>query len=247
MKILHSVLLLGSFFLVSFVHFFQVTLPKMEKIKPERSMNLEIAEPSDLVFDASRNSFFVVSDNGYVGETDLNGKLLRKTEEIGIDFEGITLTDKGLVTVDETPRRFQLMDKNWSVILSKKIQYNGGRNKGFESIAWDSEKRIFLTATEKDPVHLLDLDENFNVTNERRLPFSVRDVSGLTIYDGFLWVLSDEDRTIFKCDLNSLQPLRQFLLPIINPEGLTFDQNGNLYVCSDDRERLYFFPSKSLQ
>jgi len=247
MKIFYTFLIVGGIILTSWVSFHQEKLPELEKIKPERSMNLEIAEPSDLVFDASRNSFFVVSDNGYLGETDLNGKLLRKTDEIGIDFEGITLTDKGLVTVDETPRRFQLMDKNWAVILSKKIQYNGGRNKGFESITWNAEKRIFLTATEKDPVHLLDLDENFNVINERRFPFSVRDVSALSIHNGFLWVLSDEDRTIFKCDLNTLQPLRRFLLPIINPEGLTFDQNGNLYVCSDDRERLYFFPSKTVQ
>lgn len=223
------------------------TSPVIQKIKFDHSYNCEVAEPSDIVFDPTSKSFYVVSDNGYIAEITTEGKLVRQTEEIGIDFEGITLIDKGLVTVDETPRNFQLRDKNWNLLQSKRITYLGGRNKGFESVTWNQASKTFFTATEKDPIHLFELDENFNVLNERRLPFKVRDVSALTIQNGFLWVLSDEDRTIFKCNLATLNPVKQFLLPIINPEGLTFDDKGNLIVCSDDRERLYHFSANLFQ
>jgi hypothetical protein len=55
--------------------------------------------------------------------------------------------------------------------------------------------------------------------------------------------MSDEDRTVFKCTYPKFEVVRAWSIPVINPEGLTFDAKGNLLVCSDDRERLYVFDS----
>jgi hypothetical protein len=50
------------------------------------------------------------------------------------------------------------------------------------------------------------------------------------------------DRLVLKCDPLDLGILERFSVPVINPEGLAFDGQGNLLILSDDRQRLYTFP-----
>lgn len=214
---------------------------KIIKLKPSHSFSIEVDEPSDLVYDFETSTLFTVSDNGYLAQIDTTGKLIAKSGEIGIDFEGITLLNNQIIAVDETPRKFSKFDKQFVHKFSKTIQYHGGRNKGFESITYIPHKNVFLTAIEKDPVVLYELDTLFNVIQEINLPFKISDVSALTFYNNYLWVLSDEDRTVHKCNLDNYKSEKSFLLPIINPEGIAFNEKGDMYICSDDMERLYVF------
>ncbi len=217
------------------------------KIKPSLIFSIEVQEPSDLVFSQSTNTFFVASDNGYLAEINKEGKLLNKSTEFGIDFEGICMHHNHLIAVDETPRMFFRVEKNFSILHQKRINYFGGRNKGFESMAFNPNKQNFITATEKDPSILFELDSLFNILGETKLPFEVGDISALCYHDNFLWVLSDEDRTLYQCNMTNLSLIRSFLLPIINPEGMAFDENGDLYVCSDDMEKMYVFSKNVLK
>jgi uncharacterized protein YjiK len=236
MKSKIAVGLLGLFFL-SFVS---------EKIKPVKitpidSFPIQVQEPSDLIYSPISQTFFVASDNGYLAEIDKKGNLLQKSEVFGIDFEGICLHNNQIIAVDETPRMFYRLERDFSVIHQKRINYSGGRNKGFESIAFHPLKKTFLTATEKDPSILFELDTLFNVLGEKRLPFRIGDISALAYHENFLWILSDEDRTLYKCHIENFSLQKSFLLPIINPEGLAFDEKGDLYICSDDMEKMYVF------
>ncbi len=217
------------------------------KIKPEASFHLEVKEPSDLAYNPAKNTLFVASDNGFIAEVNLEGQLIRISEQIGYDLEGVTLRDSTLVIVDEFTRLFAIYDIQFNRIRNVRLNYGGGRNKAFESIAWIPELKQFITMTEKDPVWVFLLDEALNIIDEFELPFKTRDVSGLCWYGGNLWILSDEDRTVYNVSYPSLQVQAAYRLPIINPEGLAFDAKGNMFICSDDMERLYRFNFSQLQ
>lgn len=205
---------------------------------------LELHEPSDMAVvpgsDAQR--FYMVSDNGYVGELDVQGRLLRRSEEIAYDLEGIMVHGDELIVVDERARRILWLEPaTFSVKRRLTVPYAGGRNKGYEAIAWNPVKQRFLLITERDPVTIFELDADMRHVNEHPFERGIRDISSATWHDGHLWLLSDMDMLVLKCDPQDYRVLERFHVPVINPEGFAFGRDGVLHVVSDDRERLYTF------
>lgn len=215
---------------------------KIQKIKPIRSFSTAIPEPSDLCFDAKTNHFFVVSDNGILYETDSDGKILRQKKESNCDYEAVCKDDFFVYAVDETHRNIYAYDLN-TLECAKiiNVPYQGGRNSGYEAMTFNPIKQNWLLLTEKNPITLFELDSHFTVTNQKDLSALARDISAATFHEGFLWLLSDEDRTVFKLNPQTYEKLAQWELPLINPEGLAFDSVGNLIITCDDRQRIYYF------
>ncbi len=211
----------------------------IEKIKPVATFNVEVSEPSDIQYDEELKSFWIVSDNGVLKECDLEGKSLRKAGFKGIDFEGVEIVGDYVLAMNETNRKVHFFDKK-SLKLEKTIQlsYGGGRNKGFESIAFNEKKQQYYLFTEKDPSYLFIYNKSFQLENQIEL-FISSDISSARWYDGKLWLLSDEDRQIYLLD-DSYKVVKTYEIPVINPEGIAF-VNGDLYVVSDDFEKMYVF------
>ncbi|XWO34145.1 SdiA-regulated domain-containing protein (plasmid) [Pseudomonas sp. JZ134] len=139
-------------------------------------------------------------------------------------------------------------------------------NKGFEGLAYDRrEKRLFI-AKEKFPAQIISVDgfynlrssEKFNLTvhtdmaRDRNLP--VTDLSSL-YYDystGHLLALSDESEMIIELNAKG-EPVSSFTLrsgnqglssTVPQAEGLTMDDEANLYVISEPN-LLYKFSKKN--
>ncbi|MFN3952423.1 MAG: SdiA-regulated domain-containing protein [Thermaurantimonas sp.] len=215
--------------------------PKPETIKPYMSHYIDVPEPSDLVYYAKYNSLFIVSDDGDLYETTLDGKIIRKSPIEGVDFEAITIVNDTLYVVEERHRNVLVIEpKDLKLIKTIQIPYAGGRNKSFESITYIPEKKSFLLITEKDPVYIMEFDRNFRSINIIRFQHA-RDISSATYYDGHLYLLSDEDRTIFKLSTLDYSILSAWKIPVINPEGILFMPDRTLRIISDDREKMYYF------
>ena len=75
--------------LLNFIFSFKAD--KALKIKYSKSFTTAVPEPSDACLSANEQSLFMVSDDGFLFETDLEGKILRKSNLKGIDFEAICL------------------------------------------------------------------------------------------------------------------------------------------------------------
>jgi len=214
-------------------------------LTPVSHVNVAVEEPSDLVLIPGSNParFYVVSDNGYVAEMRHDGSIKRRTAEIAFDLEGALLHEGELMIVDERSRRILWLDTtDLSVKRRLSYPYGGGRNKGYEALVWNAAKERFLLVTERDPVYIIELDRNHQVVNELDFDRSIRDISSATWHDGHLWLLSDMDRLVLKCDPMDYRILDRWVVPVINPEGFAFDGQGKLYILSDDRQRLYTFP-----
>ena len=214
---------------------------KPREIKPVRTVPIKVKEPSDICLSPSGNSFYIVSDNGVLYETDLNGKILREAAETGYDFEAVYSDENYVYVADEMTRKIHLYSHS-DLKLEKTIRvpYSGGRNQAYESLTWNKTKKRLILITEYNPTWIFELDEDFKVVNEIKFK-NARDISAATWHDGYLWFLSDEDRTVMKIDPETYKVVDSWLIPVINPEGIAFTKEGQLVIASDDLEKLFYF------
>lgn len=233
-----TILLLSIAFLLSFS-------ANEEKLTVSKKISLTIAEPSGICHHPEKDIFYVVSDNGLLFQTDKSGKVMNQADYTGLDFEDVFYRDNKVYVIEEMTRNIRVFDTDLKLINTYHIPYNGGRNKGFESITFNPKNNCFLMAIEKEPTDIFLLNTDFEINHRINFP-QISDISALCIHENNLWILSDEDHTIYLADAESYQINKQYSLPIINPEGLCFDNDGNLYVTSDDREILYIFNKTDL-
>lgn len=210
-------------------------------LKPSRSISIAVPEPSDICLNRQGNGYFVVSDDGFLFETDTLGQVLRKSTLRGFDFESVYMDSSGLFVLDERTRfLYQIDPKTLMPIRTKELTYMGGRNKGFEALCRNPKSGRLIAITEKDPSWIFELDDNLEVVN--RIRFSgLSDVSAATVWKGNLLFLSDEDHCIARISPQDYTIEKRISIPVINPEGLAPTPSGQLVVSSDDRGLLYFF------
>jgi len=214
---------------------------KIQVIKPSTFYNIKVQEPSDICLAADGKSFFMVSDNGLLYQTDLTGNILKKADFTGIDFEAVYADAQFVYVMDETPRTVRIYDQaTLEIKRNIPLHYAGGRNKGFESLTFNPEKKVFITLTEKDPIWVREYSQDFVLQNEFVFK-GASDISAATFYNQSLFLLSDEDRMVLRLDPNTYEILEKKIVPIINPEGIAFDLEGKMFITSDDMERLYVF------
>jgi uncharacterized protein YjiK len=130
---------------------------------------------------------FIVSDNGGLYETDLEGKILRSTTHDLVDVEGVFADKDFIYLVEERNRFIKIFTiKDFTLVKTYSVPYEGGRNKAFESIAMRSEGG-FVLFTEKDPIWMFELNEQFQETG--RVKWNLPgDISAATFHNKALWL-----------------------------------------------------------
>jgi uncharacterized protein YjiK len=183
----------------------------------------------------------VVSDNGLLFEVGLDGKTIRIAAFEGTDFEACFLYRDSLAVVDERTREIHFFNpETLERFGSREVVYPGGRNKGFEAICFNTSLKTWQLFTEKDPIWSFLLDSFWMVQKKDKIK-KMADLSSATWHDGKLWLLSDEEHSVFRCDPKTLEVERSWEIPVINPEGICFNSQGELLVVSDDMGLLFNF------
>ncbi|MGY6562407.1 MAG: SdiA-regulated domain-containing protein [Luteibaculaceae bacterium] len=244
MRILSSALLL-LLFLASYTPGYSQR-SKVPKLKFERWVSVKIPEPSDICLSPNGNSLYVVSDNGILFETDLEGRILRQSDLTGIDFEGVHTDGQFIYVVDETPRKVHVVDiETFARVRTVEFPYQGGRNKGYEAITFNQAKDVFLLITEKEPVWIFEIDNKLQqkVNEYKFIHKKATDISAATYHNNHLWLLSDEQMTIFKLNPLTYEVVGLWEINVLNPEGIAFTKDGQMIIAADDLERLYYFKS----
>ena len=213
-------------------------------LEPIGQIRLDIPEPSDLCFSSDGQCIFIVSDKGRLFEVDLEGEILKRAKYKSADFEAVCVVDAHVFVVDETMRRIVVFDEaKIKMKQTRQYVYSGAMNRGWESFVYDPENDRFIAFTEKLPLLAFEFDRNLNQTEIMEVE-GVREISGATYHGGYIWAVSDEDRTVYALSPKSLKVKMSYSVPVLNPEGITFTPDGNeMWLISDDLHRIYRFKS----
>lgn len=204
--------------------------------------NLTILEPSDLTFTANGNSFFTVSDNtGKIYEISKKGDVLHTFDFVGRDLEGICIDNvNGDIYVAEEKRSeiVQLSSLGFTKQTFLLSNYKTSDvNSSFEGISKNGDTLYIVK--EKNPGLLI----KFNLVTKNwtsvQLTFAL-DYSAISYdaSDKTLWILSDESRTLFHCDLSG-NPFSKQIIKVNQPEGIAIDHNANCaWLVGDSDKKL---------
>jgi uncharacterized protein YjiK len=221
----------------------KVKEPKLKpiKIKSIAHYSLKIPEPSDICYSETTHSYFIVSDQGRLFETDEKGTIIRQAPYHTMDYEGVYEKDGSVYVSEEMTRNVLVYDaKSLERSGSYQLHNHGARNKGFEALTYNPIRKRFIACTEADPVKLYEYDEKFIQLNDIPLK-GISDASAATYYDNHIYVLSDESRTILVFNAADMKLEKKYSINILNPEGICFGPAGELKIVSDDMQTLYDF------
>jgi uncharacterized protein YjiK len=207
------------------------------------SYGVNVAEPSGLVINDTGTILYTVSDNtNKIYKISTTGNVLQTFSYVGNDLEGVsTYTKNKLLVAEERTKEIVSFDMTTSEVVKHKISYdNSDANSGIEGVAYNSDDGTIFMINEKDPGLLLRLRSNFSILSEYNLDFA-SDYSGI-FYDKKgknLWITSDQNKTINKCDLTG-KLLKSYSINVTKAEGIAVT-NTEIYVISDATAQLYIF------
>lgn len=214
-------------------------------------------EPSGIVYDASRNSLFVIGDEGEIGEVSIEGKLLR-SKHLGGDFEGITedpSTNMLYLAREGHEIIYEVKPEDFSITRRFTIDrtFQGDPNylqrggDGIEGITFvpdpsNKEGGRFFAVNQYDPPVLVELAvpvrssrekfETATILSARPMEAApLSDVVWDPAIDGFL-VPSALWRKAYVTDAAG-RYLRSVRLPALMPEGIALLPGGKIVIAQD--------------
>jgi uncharacterized protein YjiK len=177
-------------------------------------------------------------------EMDMQGNVIRTLNYVGKDLEGVTYNpDLNLVAVaEEADREVTLIDYTSGDKLETykiNIQSNAD-NSGLEGISYNTNNKLYYIVNETNPDLLISWDAVSGIISEEKLNFA-SDYSGIftDVDRSLLWYVSDQSKSIYKCDYSS-RVLEKFNLDIIKYEGIAVE-GDMIYLVNDAKGKLYHY------
>lgn len=208
---------------------------------PKESYNLKLREPSGIVYDQVAEHFIIVSDEGGLASFDFDFNKLESYKIKKGDLEGVTIRENELILLNEAKDQVivaLLLADEIDIKNRYKLTKTGSNNTGYEGITYDDDQEFFVTVSQSYPSNILIFDESFNEIEKITFETS-KMLSDIFYYRGFYYLLSDDDKSIYKVN-QDFELSATYLIPVIDAEGIcVFDKK--LYVVSDGEAKLYIF------
>jgi len=126
-------------------------------------------EPSGVVWHNRLQSLFLVWDNGYVTQTDINGNILHRSVRIGGDIEGITVANDQsnfIYLLVEYPQKIVEFDISTWTLTGKQWLLEGMQGNsasGAEALTYNTDKELFYVGSQFDGnIYVYDIDLNIS-------------------------------------------------------------------------------------
>ena len=236
---------------------------KIYKTRSSTKMYNILNEPSGIVFHPKTNSFFIVSDSGWVAEMSTSGKIKRKKFIKDADFEGITVnptTGTLYIAIEGSEKILEVsqltLDPKREFKIPRKFKkikiFPKGGN-GIESITFVPNSNnpnggTFFVANQslkgKEKSYLVELNLPLKSTTKEKVKIlnvwetNIQDISGLNYNSAtnHIQLISDFENIYAELDLSG-RVLKQSSLPGFDQEGIATDNAGNIYLAIDgDKE-----------
>lgn len=207
------------------------------------SYKINVLEPSGLAINNDETILYTVSDStNKIYKLSTTGDVLQTFEYAGNDLEGISVfTKTKLLVVEERTKEVVEYDMDTGNFSKHKIDFkNTTANSGLEGVAYNFNDGTIFILNEKDPGLLMRLNPNYTINNLTTLNFA-SDYSGIfhESTTNNLWIVSDQSRTINKCDLKG-NLIKSYPINVIKAEGIAVS-NDKIYIVSDAEAKLYIY------
>jgi uncharacterized protein YjiK len=204
----------------------------------------DIPEASGICFSQNSKTLFVVEDEGKIYEISTSGEVLRQKRLGDYDLEGIACDDRehrlllaqegedAILVVSQKKLRLKKRIKIKKKFHGKTILRRDKKH-GLEGITIVDDS-LFLS-NQKDPSLVLKVPkkDKAKVPILELLKHGYKDVAGLAYHDGYLFMVSDSANLLLKYDIKEKRVVATAKLPLASQEGITFDNDGNLYIADD--------------
>ncbi len=227
----------------------------------EEFLKKDFPEPSGICFHQARGTLFVVGDGGHIGEVTTSGDVIQIQHIRVADFEGVThdpasgllyvVIEGEEVILEIDPDTFQVL-REFALprgIGNQVLLAAGGQ--GIEGITFvpeadHPEGGWFLTVNQAfslemnddiSAVFRFDLPLRSNQGQAKLVayyPIQTVDLAGLFYDSGtdHIIIISDAMNMVFECTRN-FEVISANTLPGENQEGITYDNEGFVYIAQD--------------
>lgn len=211
----------------------------------------KISEASGICFDKISKNLFVVGDEGYLYKLDTTGNILQSKHLGDYDFEGIACDPKNnrlLLAVEGKDNILIVDPKHFRIQKEVNIKRSFHHEKllvkdkkhGLEGITIH-DKDIYLSNQSKhryphkDPSVIIKVNDlrSLKTTIKERIDPRRIDISGLDYHEGFLYMVSDTLDKVFRFNMTTHKIDKSAKLPKFAQEGITFDDQDNIYFAND--------------
>lgn len=212
----------------------------------------KVLEASGICYSQKSNTLFVANDEGSVFELDTNGKILREKKIGKYDLEGVACDDKNsnlifAVEVDESILVVNMKNLKVKKEIDIKRKYNDkmvikkDKEHGIEAITIvDGDIYISNQSYKKYPDEDASIVFKVGKLNKKKtkiksiIAHDFVDIAGLSYHKGFLYMLSDKKNLLIKYNIKKDKAVKKIKLDKFAGEGVTFDNNGNIYFADDE-------------
>lgn len=197
--------------------------------------SLKIPEASGICYSENNNIFFVINDEWNIYEIDKNLNILKNKYIWDYDFESIECMKNEFLMTNEKTWKILKIDNNFNILNKYKINWYKLEKKWIEWFAKVSNKKYVISTQSKKEDNLLFIefkDNKFKVIKKINLKY--KDLSWLTFYEWFLYIISDKNDLILKYDLELNKIIQEIKLKKWAWEGISFDKNWDIFLADDD-------------
>ncbi len=219
---------------------------QLKSLEPIAKYKLNFIEASGLSNYKKKDLFLSVSDNtNKIYVISNKGEVINILDFEGDDLEGIAYDSatSSIFVIEEKLKQIVRLDTNGIEIERYPIDISNSEIKhGPEGISIDPANNQIYIVNEKKPGKLLVMSFTGEILNQYDLSFA-KDYASIFFNhrDNKLWILSDESKTLSKCDLSGNE-LETWNTGIRKGEGLIVDsENSLVYIVSDTDSYLYQF------
>ena len=231
-------------------------LPELPEPEKTFELSTELNEISGLCFVSASTLASLQDENGILYFINTNSGSITKQISFGKDgdYEGITLVKDTYFILRSDGDIYSFHPKNGL----EKYKFKNSEGFNFEGLCYDKSKHRLLVACKEHPlkkhkknilIYSFDLkkmkyDQDFAFKLKRKdLPENFKP-SGITIHENQIYLLSFTAQKLAVLSSEG-KILKLFHLPdstFAQPEGITFDSNGHLYI-SNEANGNFNFPN----
>jgi uncharacterized protein YjiK len=197
-----------------------------------------IPEASGISYCQNSNSLVVANDEGSFYELTTEGTILNKHKLGNYDLEGVVCEKERFIFAVENGA---LLNVNRKTLKTKKLKIKGANFKfskkaGIEGITKiDNLYYVSIQAKKAKDSKLLVLKVGNNHAKVlKTIEHGIIDSAGMQYHNKKLYIVSDKKDKIYLYSLKKNKIRKKIKLPKFAQEGITFDNNKNIYFADDD-------------